>query len=248
MGYRYEFRPRRYGNAFVKFNTEGEQKMQKIDWSKPIRGKGSGGRYEVATDVRVLRDRSGNYLTMVDNYGRSLNMFGEPSPKPAYENVPAEKFFLGLVRNPDGTYWLTDDGEVSDMGIMNYWKEAVANDPRPHWVVDTRKAAEPPEAVEYDPKDWAVVTVAGEQGTVSTDLLTQYRATKTAADHGGVIVRVRTTPPPADTARYIVLWREGSNRPWRVNKFSDGRQEFTWAEVGFRAYRPNDYCIVKVRD
>lgn len=231
----------------LQFNTEGEQKMQKIDWSKPIRGAVTGDKYEVMGKATIVGEH-GQSVMILDDYGRQVGNPRIATNNPQVENTPKEEFLVGLARDPDGTYWLTDDGEVSDMGTMNYWKKFMGD--RPHWIVDTRKPAEPPEAVEYDPKDWAVVTVVGEQRTVSTDLLTQYRATKMAADHGGVIVRVRTTPPPADTARYIQLYRTNAGGSWKINAHCPalgGGQEFTWDETKDRGVNSWQTAI-KVRD
>ncbi len=62
-------------------------------------------------------------------------------------------------------------------------------------------------------------------------------------------MRVRTTPPPADTARYIHLYRDFKKGPWVINAFGKGRQEMTWAEAKTQArYLSNEHCVVKVRD
>ena len=245
----------------LQFNTEGEKQMEKIDWHKPLRAfktpsheivdakvytYKSGKQRVVWIDDRVYQvDEQGHAVADVD-YGAHWVRKGDK----IVENVPEEKFFLGLARDSDGTYWLTDDGMPTTMNVLGPWKQLMTNY-QPHWIVDTRKPAEPPKKIEYDPKDWTVVKAVGNR-TVSTDLLTGYDAQKMVANHGGVLVRVRNTPAtaPIDTARYIQLWRLKESHPWRINAHGPavgGSQEFTWAETRHRGTNPTQ-CAIKVRD
>lgn len=242
-----------------KFNNEGEKQMEKIDWHKPLRAFKTPG-HEVA-DAKVYTYKSGRQRVVwvdervypVDDQGRAVADVDYGSNwvhKGAQfvENVPEEEFFVGLRRMASGTYVLTDGGVPTTMGTMNFWKGLVYGEP--HWIVDTRKSAEPPKAIEHDPEDWITVWFDNynNKPKISNYTKTKSEAEASVSEPGEQVVRVRVTPAPVDTSRYIVLWREGPNQPWRINKFGDGRQEFTRAEVGFRAGRPNDYCAVKVRD
>lgn len=244
------------GNVFIKFNTEGEKQMEKIDWHKPLRARDpvsglvqpqevytykSGKQRVVWIDDRVYPvDEQGRMMATVQYPGWGRRFPGQK----IVENVPEEKFFLGLAREPDGTYWLTDGGTMSDRGVMDYWKRLMTD--QPHWIVDTRKSAEPPKA--HDPKDWAVVFHGDEDDSAACD---EALMTKTAAELRssgmGTAVRVRTTPAPVDTARYIQLYRRaGTNEAWRINAL-DGRQEFTWERADKKSGW-NEYVNVKVRD
>lgn len=239
------------------FNTEGEKQMEKIDWYKPLRALKAPG-HEIV-DAKVYTYKSGRQRVIwvdervypVDDQGRATaNVDYGPNwvqkGQQIVENVPEEKFFVGLARDPNGTYWLMDGGMVSGMGTMNYWKRLRTG--LPHWIVDTRKSAEPPQAIAHDPEDWTTIYTTADGRVDNTGLMTKSEAEEECSLLGEQVVRVRTTPAPVDTSRYIVLWREGPSRPWRIDKFGDGRQEFTWAEIGFRVGRPDAYCIVKVRD
>ena len=233
---------RAVGNAFIKFNTEGEKQMGKIDWHKPLRAFKTPS-HEVV-DAKVYTYKSGRQRVVwiddrvypVDDQGRAVADvdYGPNWVEKGFqivENVPEEKFFLGLARNLDGIYWLTDGGTVSGMGAMN------------HWIVDTRKAAEPPKAIEHDPKDWTVVRVYSNGATESFGLMTESDARLRSADGSVIAVRIRTTPAPADTARYIQLWRATENAPWRINTDGHGRQEFTWDETKHRGVSPTRAAI-----
>lgn len=246
---------RKFGNAFIEFNTEGEKQMEKIDWHKPLRAFKTPS-HEIV-DAKVYTYKSGKQRVVwvddrvypVDEQGHALadvdyGAHGVRKGDKIVENVPEEKFFLGLARDPDGTYWLTDGGMVSNMGTMNYWKKLMGD--QPHWIVDTREPAEPPKAIEHDPKDWTTIAVTGDY-TTSNGMMTEAVAKRRADRYGEQVVRVRTTPPPADTARYIQLWRVKKSDPWRINKRGDGRQEFTWGETQHRGVSPFR-CAIKVRD
>ena len=246
--------------SFIKFNTEGEKQMKKIDWHKPLRARNpetgrvqnekvytykSGSQRVVWVEDRVYPvDDHGCMVATVQYPGWGLRTPGQK----IVENVPEEKFFLGLYRLIGTRDYFLEDGCV--MKTRDQIKLVEGSD---QWIVDTRKSAEPPKAIKHDPKDYAVVYHGDEDESVACEgkLMTKVRAEDRSSGMG-TVVRVRTTPAPVDTSRYIVLWREGQNQPWRIIKFGNGRQEFTWAEVGFRAgYRagfPSAYCIVKVRD
>lgn len=252
----------RYGNVFVKIdmdadNTEGEKPMAKIDWKKPLRALSMHGAPE--PEKKVYTFKSGkqrvvwidDHVYPVDDDGRAVaGVWYRDTPQVVpgeqiVENVPEEKFFVGLERQMDDTYVLYNDGVPDTREAV--WEAACANWPlrSDWWLVDTRKSAEPPKVIEHDPKDWTVVRAVGNR-TVSTDLLTGYHAQKMVADHGGVLVRVRETPAPADTARYVQLYRQkGSDGPWKINRIS-GRQEFTAAELDAGVF--TERCNVKVRD
>lgn len=243
---------RLYGNAFIKINTEGEKPMAKIDWKKPLRVYPPGERNK---HQKVYTFKSGkqrvvwidDHVYPVDDDGRATAAVAYPGSLRVWyseqivENVPEEKFFVGLYRwRLDGTYILTNSGVPQARDQIK-----MAEVPGCQWVVDTRKSAEPPKAIAHDPKDWAVVKAVGNR-TVSTDLLTGYGAQKMVAGHGGVLVRVRETPAPVDTARYIQLYRHAEQPgPWKINSIN-GRQEFTAVELerGMLTER----CNVKVRD
>ena len=241
-----------------KFNTEGEKQMEKIDWHKPLRAFKTPG-HEVV-DAKVYTYKSGRQRVVwvdervypVDDQGRAVaNVDYElnwvQKGHQIVENVPEEKFFVGLYRHfGNGTYWLTDCGQTTTMGVLNSWKRLMAD--QPHWIVDTRKSAEPPKAIAHDPKDWAVVFHGDEDDSAACD---EALMTKTAAELRsfgmGTAVRVRTTPAPVDTSRYIQLYRRaGTNEAWRINAL-DGRQEFTW-EGADKKSGWNEYVNVKVRD
>ena len=241
-----------------KFNNEGEKQMEKIDWHKPLRLQ----RYAVrpgGEDPQVKTYKSGRQRVVwvdervypVDDQGRAMADVTYPGGyrvrrgATMVENAPEEKFFVGLARNLDGTYWLTDGGMVSDTGTMNYWKKLMGS--TPHRVVDTRKSAEPPPA--HDPKDWAVVFHGDEDDSAACDEALMTKAAAELRSSGmGTAVRVRTTPAPVDTSRYIQLYRRaGTNEAWRINKLGDGRQEYTWAEADKKSDY-YEYVNVKVRD
>lgn len=247
--------------SFKMFNNgEGEKAMQKIDWHKPLRalrmyGDGttepksdkvytfkSGKQRVIWVEDRVYPVDDNGYAVADVNYGEHYVTKGYR----IVENVPEEKFFLGLARDGNGTYWLTDGGHVStERVIADYWAGLMKG--TPHWVVDTRKSAEPPKEAEHDPKDWTTVQVHVDGRTVSSGLMTEAAAQTLAHTLSSVAVRVRTTPSPADAARYIQLYRRaGTNEAWEINGRPD-RQEMTAGEVRQRPYG-NQYCIVKVRD
>ena len=248
---------RMYGNAFIKFNTEGEKRMEKIDWHKPLRTLSSRGK--PLPEKKVYTYKSGKQRVVwidervypVDDHGCAVATIQYPGyglrrpGQKIVENVPEEKFFLGLGRNPDGTYWLTDGGAASDMGTMNSWKTHVAN----CWIVDTRKSAEPPKAIVHDPEDY--VTIYAHGGNTFTSLMmTKAKAEAYVSEPGEQVVRVRITPAPADTSRYVQLFRrKGSNEPWRINAFSN-RQEITASEI--RDWKAGcgimEFVDIKVRD
>lgn len=227
----------------LQFNTEGEQKMQKIDWSKPIRGAVTGDKYEVMGKATIVGEH-GRPVMILDDYGRQVGNPRIMTSSSQVENVSEEKFFLGLARNSDGTYWLTDDGAPTTMSTLNSWKMVVRD--LPHWIVDTRKPPEPPKAIQHDPEDY--VTIYMHQGdTVTSHLMTKRAAEAYVTEPGEQVVRVRTTPPPADTARYIQLWRTHEDARWLVNALGNGRQEFTWNETKSRGTNATQ-CAIKVRD
>lgn len=249
-----------YGNAFIKFNTEGEKQMEKIDWHKPLRslkpGRGenpkvytykSGKQRVVWIDDRVYPvDEQGRTVADVWYYQGSRLRVGAAKGAKIVENVPEEKFFLGLYRHIGTSNYFLEDG-----GVMKTRDQVKLVECTDQWIVDTRKAAEPPKAIVYDPKDYVVVYHGEEDETAACTgiLLTQDRA-KSLCGTTDTIVRVRTTPPPADTARYIQLWRVSPSGPWRINDHgpaAGGSQEFTWAETQHRGV--NEYrTAIKVRD
>lgn len=234
----------RYGNAFIKFNTEGEKQMEKIDWKKPLRAlrPGPGGEVQKVYTYKSGRRRVvwiDDRVYPVDEQGRAVaevrysETTGALKGSRLVENVPAEeKFFLGLARNSDGTYWLTDGGMPTTISVMNEWKTLVTD--QPHWIVDTRKSAEPPKEVVHDPKDFVVVYYGhyDETAACTGRLLTLSEAKKLCGGQD-TIVRVRTTP--VDTSRYVQLFRQkGSNGPWKIN--SAETQEGSWKEIqGWKA-------------
>lgn len=238
------------------FNTEGEKQMEKIDWSKPLRAFKTPS-HEVV-DAKVYTYKSGKQRVIwvdgrvypVDDQGRAVadvdygpNWVRKGSQ--IVENVPEEKFFLGLWRETDGSYWLTDGGTVSDMGTMNYWKRLMTD--QPHWIVDTRKSAEPPKTIAHDPEDYVTIRM-GLAGAVTSHLMIKRRAEAYVSEPGEQVVRVRTTPAPVDTSRYIQLYRQaGQNDAWEIDGRGDGRQEFTWSEL-YRARGYHEYVYIKVRD
>lgn len=241
-----------------KFNNEGEQKMEKIDWHKPLRLQ----RYAVrpgGEDPQVKTYKSGRQRVIwvdervypVDDQGRAMADVTYPGGyrvrrgAAMVENVPEEKFFLGLYRHAGtSNYFLEDDGMLKTRAGVHLIER------EDQWIVDTRKPAEPPKEIVHDPKDWVAVYFNddNETDTAVSKLMTETEASRRSLHKA--IVRVRTTPPPADTARYIQLYRmKGSNGAWAINKFpgQNNRQEFTWAEC---LGGPNgcEYCNVKVRD
>ncbi len=238
-------------------NSEGEKQMEKIDWHKPLRAFKTPG-HEVV-DAKVYTYKSGRQRVVwidervypVDDQGRAVaNVdYGLNWVKKGHqivENVPEEKFFVGLYRLGNGRYEITDCGQTTTMGVLNSWKRLMAD--QPHWIVDTRKSAEPPTPVKHDPRDYVVVYHGDEDetATCTNRLLTQKKA-EALCGSTDTIVRVRTTPPPADTSRYIQLYRRaGTNEAWRISAL-DGRQEFTW-EGADKKSGWNEYVNVKVRD
>jgi hypothetical protein len=241
----------------LQFNNEGEKQMEKIDWHKPLRAFKTPG-HEVV-DAKVYTYKSGRQRVVwvdervypVDDQGRAVadvdyGSNGVKKGSQFVENVPEEEFFVGLARNLDGTYWLTDGGMVSDTGTMNYWKRLMTD--QPHWIVDTRKSAEPPKAIAHDPEDYVVVYYGEEDKSAACSdfLLTQARA-KALCGSTDTIVRVRATPAPVDTSRYIQLYRRaGQNDAWKIDRVN-GRQELAGSELsGGRGYY--EYATVKVRD
>lgn len=240
-------------------NGEGEKDMSKtIDWHKPLRTL----KPAAGETPKVYTYKSGKQRVIwvedrvypVDDQGRAVadvdygpngrgGRFRASLGERVVENVPEEKFFLGLARNADGTYWLTDSGTPTTMQVLTSWSRWMAGEP--HWIVDTRKSAAQPDPVKHDPEDWAVVYVGGDGSTAVTGLMTESRARK--RPFPDAVVRVRTTPPPADTARYVQLYRRhGQNDAWKIGGVG-GRQEFLWEELGHgKGY--NEYVHVKVRD
>ena len=228
-----------------KFNTEGEKQMEKIDWHKPLQAFKTPG-HEIV-DAKVYTYKSGRQRVIwvdervypVDEQGRAIadinyGAHGARKGDQIVENVPEEKFFVGLYSLGNGRYEITDCGQTTTMGVLNSWKRLKAD--QPHWIVDTRK------------KDWTVIRVCSSYGdTESYGLMTKSDAEQRAGRVGGTVVRLRTTPAPADTARYIQLYRRaGTNEAWRINAL-DGRQEFTWEEADKKSGW-NEYVNVKVRD
>ena len=253
---------RAVGNAFIKFNTEGEKQMGKIDWHKPLRAFKTPS-HEVV-DAKVYTYKSGRQRVVwiddrvypVDGQGRAVaevfysGTTGALKGQKIVENAPAEeKFFLGLARNSDGTYWLTDGGMPTTISVMNKLKTLLTN--RPHWIVDTRESAELPKEVVHDPKDFVVVYYGHYDETAAcTGRLLTHSEAKKLCESQDTIARVRTTPAPADTARYIHLYRKaGSAGPWQINDSSNGRQEMTSSETREQANgHGNEHRVVKVRD
>lgn len=236
-------------------NGEGEKDMSKtIDWHKPLRAFKTPG-HEVV-DAKVYTYKSGRQRVVwvdervypVDDQGRAVADV-DYGPNWVHkgaqivENVPEEKFFVGLARDTDGTYWLTDGGTPTTTQVLTSWSRWMAGGP--HWIVDTRKSAAQPDPVKHDPEDWAVVYVGGDGSTSVTNLMTESQAKKRS--FSDAVVRVRTTTPPADTARYVQLYRRhGQNDAWKIGGVG-GRQEFLWEELGHgKGY--NEYVHVKVRD
>ncbi len=247
-----------------KFNNEGEKQMEKkIDWHKPLRSLKPGwgenpkvytyksGRQRVVwIDDRVYPvDEQGRTVAEVD-YGvlpGGTGRAGAVKGTKIVENAPEEKFFLGLYRHAGtSNYFLEDDGMLKTRAGVHLIER------EDQWIVDTRKPAEPPKEIVHDPKDWVAVYFNDDN---ETDIAVSKLMTETEASRRSfhkAIVRVRTTPPPADTARYIQLYRmKGSNGAWKINGWFD-RQEMT-ADEAFRdkgqyMNRQNEYCNVKVRD
>lgn len=245
------------------FNTEGEKPMAEIDWKKPLRVYPHGERNK---HQKVYTFKSGKQRVVwiddrvypVDDDGRTVAevwyntggcQLGAYKGHRIVENVPEEKFFVGLARDPDGQYWLTNGGMTTTKDILvNVWEPRRGD--APHWIVDTRQSAEPPWAVKHNPKDWAVIFIGDEDDSVAVlhDLMTEHEAIE---KNGNFVVRVRDTPAPADTARYIQLYRKkNSDGAWKINGWpaQDDRQEHTWQEAQNQMRTIYDYCVVKVRD
>lgn len=257
------------GIPIYKFNnSEGEKGMdKKIDWHKPLRALTvyANGRCEPTPgDPKVYTYKSGKQRVIwvedrvypVDEQGCAVADVDYHNGRGVYygyqivENVPEEKFFLGLFRTPDGSYVITDGGAPGTLkNLEEVWKPCFRAH-EPHWIVDTRKSAAQPDPVKHDPEDWAVVYVNSVGGTTTFDMMTKDQAEAARLGPQCHVVRTRTTPPPADTARYIQLYRRaGTNEAWRINAFGKGRQEMTWAEAKTQArYLSNEHCVVKVRD
>lgn len=248
------------GIPIYKFNnSEGEKGMdKKIDWHKPLRALTvyANGRCEPAPgDPKVYTYKSGKQRVIwvedrvypVDEQGCAVADVDYHNGRGVYygyqivENVPEEKFFLGLSRSPNGAYWLPSGGVPTTMSVLAPWSQLMKG--APHWIVDTRKSAAQPDPVKHDPEDWAVVYVNSVGGTTTFDMMTKDQAEAARLGPQCHVVRIRTTPPPADTARYIQLWRSTANEPWRINKFGDGRQEFTWDETKHRDVSPTRAAI-----
>ena len=244
-----------------KFNTEGEKQMEKIDWHKPLRALNSHGEPQ---DEEARTYKSGKQRVVwvdervypVDDQGRataevwysgdrhSWPRVGALKGSKLVENAPEEKFFLGLYRPGNGQYEITDCGQTTTMGVLNRWKRLMAD--QPNWIVDTRKSAEPPKAIEHDPKDYVTIYTRRDD-TFTSHLMTKAKAEAYVSEPGEQVVRVRTTPAPVDTSRYIQLWRSKESDPWRINKLGDGRQEYTWEEADKKTGY-HEYVNVKVRD
>lgn len=242
-----------------KFNNEGEKQMEKIDWSKPLWAFKTPG-HEVV-DAKVYTYKSGRQRVVwvdervypVDDQGRAVanvdyGLNWVQKGHQIVENVPEGKFFVGLYRLGNGRYEITDCGQTTTMGVLNSWKRLMAD--QPHWIVDTRKSAEPPKAIEHDPEDYITVwfdEADDDEPRTSSFLMTKSEAEAYVYRPGEQVVRVRTTPAPVDTSRYIQLYRRaGTNEAWRINAL-DGRQEFTW-EGADKKSGWNEYVNVKVRD
>lgn len=236
----------------LQFNTEGEQKMEKIDWKKPLRVFPAGERNK---DQKVYTFKSGKQrVVWIDDHVYPVGDDGRAAATVSYsgtvsvlygeqivENVPEEKFFVGMWRGGDGRYYLEDDGVMKTRGEIGLTETSR------QWIVDTRK---PPKATEYNPKDYTVLYYDATDDSVACG--TEYLTTKNRAeDHcapgeAAMVVRVRTTPP-VDTARYIQLWRLSAHGPWMINTAGNGRQEFTWDETKNRG-TSSVRCAIKVRD
>lgn len=245
-----------------KFNNEGEKQMEKIDWHKPLRALNSHGEPQ-GGEARTYKSGKQRVVWVddrvypVDDQGRataevwysgdrhSWPRVGALKGSKLVENAPEEKFFVGLYRFGNGAYWLPDGGVPTTMSVLAPWSQLMKG--APHWIVDTRKSAEPPKAIEHDPEDWAVVYVNSVGGTTTFDMMTKDQAEAARLGPQCHVVRIRTTPPPADTARYVQLYRRhGQNDAWRINAL-DGRQELAGSELsGGRGYY--EYVHVKVRD
>lgn len=237
-----------------KFNNEGEKQMEKIDWHKPLRAFKTPG-HEVV-DAKVYTYKSGRQRVVwvdervypVDDQGRAVADvdYGSNWVKKGsklVENVPEEKFFVGLYRFGNNRYKITDCGQTTTMGVLSSWKRLMAD--QPHWIVDTRKAIEPPKAIEHDPEDYVTVWFDkyDDEPKASNYVMTRTEAEASVSEPGEQVVRIRTTPPPADTARYIQLWRATENEPWRINALGNGCQEFTWDETKHRDVSPTRAAI-----
>ncbi|TXI02268.1 MAG: hypothetical protein E6Q76_15760 [Rhizobium sp.] len=255
-----------YGVGAVKFNNEGEKQMEKmkkiekIDWHKPLRLQ----RYAVkpgGEDPQVKTYKSGRQRVIwvdervypVDDQGRAMadviysGGYRVRRGAVMVENVPEEEFFVGLYRH-HGTsnYFLADAGHMTEEANVRNILYGLPD----QWIVDTRKPAEPPKEIVHDPKDWVAVYFNddNETDTAVSKLMTETEASRRSLHKA--IVRVRTTPPPADTARYIQLYRMRENGPWKINAHGlarGGRQEFTWDETKNRGANPRQ-CAIKVRD
>lgn len=242
-----------------KFNTEGEKQMEKIDWHKPLRAFKTPG-HEVV-DAKVYTYKSGRQRVVwvdervypVDDQGRAVaNVdYGLNWVKKGHqivENVPEEKFFVVLTRQSDNTYWLVNNGQMMTRPDAERFLVGPSGAPCA-WVVDTRKSAEPPKAIEHDPEDYVTVWFDNfdDAPKVSGYARTKSEAEYSVSEPGEQVVRVRTTPAPVDTSRYIQLWRISEKEPWKIIWFGNGRQEFTWEDTRRRGVNPFQ-CAIKVRD
>jgi len=247
------------------FNTEGEKPMARIDWKKPLRALDMHGAPE--PEKKVYTFKSGKQRVVwiddrvypIDDDGRTVAEVwydkdsrprrGVPKGEQIVENVPEEKFFVGLERQKNGTYVLYNGGVPDTREAV--WEAARAAHTQRDlwWLVDTRQSAEPSKAIAHDPKDWTVVRIVRDQ-TIAMGMMTEAQAREHSARLGGAIVRVRETPAPADTARYIQLYRLTPGvGPWKI----DGRpsnsptHEYRWEDTLKNGYHGNEYVHVKVR-
>lgn len=275
---RFEFRPSRYGYGPMqralddlraygkKFNNvkwfidgEGEKDMdKKIDWHKPLQARNpetgrlqtqkvytykSGKQRVIWVDDRVYPvDDNGRMAADVHYPGWGYRKVGEY----VVENAPEEKFFVGL-------YWLLSTGEyrLTNGGVPVARDQVQLAEVRGcQWIVDTRQSADLTPA-KHDPKDWTVVRECGYGGTESCGMMTKSKSDAVAGVNGGTAVRVRTTPPPADTARYIQLYRLTPGKgPWKIdgNAMNSPRQEYPASRLRKNGFMGNEYIHVKVRD
>lgn len=234
------------------FNTEGEKQMGKIDWHKPLRARSpvtgrvqdqkvytckSGRQRVIWADERVYPvDDQGRAVASVD-YGPNWVRKGQQ----IVENAPEEKFFVGLYRHCGTSDYFLEDG-----GVVKTRDQVELVEHPNQWIVDTRKSAEPPKAIAHDPEDYVTTFLDGDN-VITSYLMTKRGAESYITEPGEQVVRVRTTPAPVGTARYIQLWRTHEGAPWLVNALGNGRQEFTWDETKNRGVGPC-HTAVKVRD
>ena len=253
-----------YGNTFIKFNTEGEKQMdKKIDWHKPLRAFKTPG-HEVV-DAKVYTYKSGRQRVVwvdervypVDDQGRAMADVDYATNwvkkgQQIVENVPEEKFVLGLERKIDGTYVLYN-GAVTGTDTDVWGAAVLARTQRESWwIVDTRKPAEPPKAIVHDPEDYVTIWSSRGKTQVSDYVMTKAKAEAYVSEPGEQVVRVRTTPAPVDTSRYIQLYRPTIGRgPWSIDQREangGNGQEYAWEHTLKTGHCGNEYAHIKVRD